>query len=402
MENKSTSPDNTFFVTNIQRFSVNDGPGIRTTVFLKGCPLKCAWCHNPESISPLQDFFFDEEKCVRCGECAKVCPVEAIQSPLKRKIIKDIEVKPIISSSGSILDKIKNGTFGSEDLERSAASLAEEEEAAEIRPPKFDRDLCNRCMGCVDACRHGALTASGRHVSVDEVYDEVLQDKMFYDASGGGMTISGGEPLMQPDVTLELLKRARQDGIHTALDTTGFAKWNVIERILPFLDLVLFDIKTLDDVKHRKWTGVSNHLILENVRKIARTGARIRLRCVIVHDVNYWDPDHPRRVVEFAKTLGDSVVGIDIMPFHNFADKKYEKLGRKYFFKGFPNIEKEDVEDYRDIMESNGPWKPTIGGLLGSDRTGNGSLQNNESEPAQKDTDGIKITVSSARDIKSI
>lgn len=373
MEDQFCSSNDTFLVTNIQRFSVNDGPGIRTTVFLKGCPLKCAWCHNPESINPFQEFFFDAEKCVRCGECVQACPVDAIAPPLKRKVVKDIEVRPIISSSGSILSKIKDGTFGSEEIERSSRSIAEEEEAAEIAPPKFDRDRCNRCMACVDACRHGALTKAARHTTVDEAYQEVLEDKMFYESSGGGMTLSGGEPLMQPDVTLKLLKRAKKDGIHTALDTTGLAKWEHIERILPFVDLVLFDIKTLDDAKHRKWTGVSNRLILENVRKIARTGADIRLRCVIVHDVNYWDLDHPRRVVEFAKTLGSSVVGIDLMPFHNFADKKYEKLGRKYFFKGFPNIFKEDVADYRELIEENGPWIPTIGGLLGADRTGNGS-----------------------------
>jgi pyruvate formate lyase activating enzyme len=191
---------------------------------------------------------------------------------------------------------------------------------------------------------------------------------MFYDRSGGGMTISGGEPLMQPHVTRELFKRAHQDDIHTALDTTGLAKWETIESILPFVDLVLFDIKTLDDVKHRKWTGVSNRLILENVKKIADFGTKIRLRCVIVHDVNYWDLDHARRVVAFANTIGDAVAGIDIMPYHNFADKKYEKLDRKHFFKGFPNIFREDVEDYRRLIEENGRWKPTIGGLLGGEQ----------------------------------
>ncbi|BBO86568.1 glycyl-radical enzyme activating protein [Desulfosarcina ovata] len=377
MENESTNRDEQFFITNIQRFSVNDGPGIRTTVFLKGCPLQCAWCHNPESISPLQDFFFDEEKCVRCGACAQVCPEDAIQPPVKRKFVQDIEVRPIISSSGSILDKIKDGTFGSEEMVRSTRAMADEESmAAEIAPPRFDRDKCVRCMECVNACHYGALTTAGRCTTVDDVYQEVLEDRRFYETSGGGMTISGGEPLMQPDVTRKLFERACQDHIHTTLDTTGLAKWETIERILPYVNLVLFDIKTLDDAKHRKWTGVSNRLILENVRRIASFGTKIRLRCVIVHDVNYWDLGHARGIVEFAKTLGEAVVGIDLMPYHNFADKKYEKLGRKHFFKGFPNIFREDIEDYRELIEKNGPWKPTVGGLIGSDNGSVGYMPN--------------------------
>lgn len=369
MGNEPRTADDKFFITNIQRFSVNDGPGIRTTVFLKGCPLKCAWCHNPETISPLQEFFYDEEKCIRCGQCAKACPVEAIQPPQKRRFVKDIEVKPIISSSGSILDKINDGTFRSDDMDLpNMALIVEENRTENLTPPVFDRDRCIRCMSCVTACRYGALTEVGRSTTIDEVYSEVLEDKNFYETSGGGMTLSGGEPLLQPDVALELFRRARADGIHTALDTTGLAKWETIKRILPFVDLVLFDIKTLSEAKHRKWTGVSNELILENIVKIAETGTRIRVRCVVVHDVNYWDLDHARNVAEFAKSLGESVVGVDIMPFHNFADKKYDKLGKKYFFKGFPNINKEEVAEYQDIMEKFGPCKPTIGGLIGSDR----------------------------------
>lgn len=225
---------------------------------------------QPRIHQPLQEFFFDEEKCVRCGACADACPADAIKPPLKRKFVKDFEVRPIISSTGSILDKIQDGTFGSEEITRSSASMASEEEMAdEIAAPQFDRDKCIHCMQCVDACRYGALTAACRTTTVDEVYGEVLEDRKFYESSGGGMTISGGEPLMQPDVTRSLLKRAWQDQIHTALDTTGLAKWETIASILPYVNLVLFDIKSLDDRKHRKWTGVSNRLILENIRKIA-------------------------------------------------------------------------------------------------------------------------------------
>lgn len=375
LEKASENEPSTFLVTNIQRYSVNDGPGIRTTIFLKGCPLNCAWCHNPESISPHQEFFFDEEKCECCGACANVCPEGAIVPPVERKRIRDPEVRPIISSAGSIIDKINNGTFGSESLfdntQEIVSTMAPARDVAtiEMSPPDFDREKCTHCMQCVDACPHNALYPAARERTLDDVYEEVLADQLFYETSGGGMTISGGEPLLQPEVTLALLKRARTDGIHTALDTTGLAKWQTIERVLSYVDLVLFDVKVLDEVKHKKWTGVSNTLILENLKKIAASGTSIRIRCIVAHNVNYWDLDHPRRVMELANTLGDSVAGIDIMPYHNFAEKKYERLGRKYIFKGFPNLFNEDVEEYRVIMEQSGPWKPSVGGLAESVET---------------------------------
>jgi pyruvate formate lyase activating enzyme len=206
---------------------------------------------------------------------------------------------------------------------------------------------------------------------VEEVIETVLKDKPFYESSGGGMTLSGGEPLLQPDITRSLFKLAHEAGIHTALDTTGFAKWETIESVLPYVDLVLFDIKSLDDRKHQKWTGVSNRLILENVKKIADAGTKIRIRSVIIHDVNYWDPTYAKSIAEFARSLGDSVVGVDLMPYHNFADKKYEKLGRDHFFKGFPNINKEDLEDYLAEMDQDGRLKPSIGGLIGTEKKEN-------------------------------
>ena len=381
MEKTPLNGSSSFLVTNIQRYSVNDGPGIRTTVFLKGCPLSCAWCHNPESINPHQEFFFDEEKCVRCGACASICPENAISPPVERKRVKDPEVKPIISSSRSIVAEINNGTFGSESLfsnaqrNTSRMSMAADIEEIEMSTPVFDREKCTNCMQCVAACQHGALYPASRRRTLDEVYEEVLADQLFYETSGGGMTISGGEPLLQPSVTRALLKRARADGIHTALDTTGFTKWETIERVLPDVDLVLFDVKVLDDVKHKKWTGVSNTLILENLKKIAATGTPIRLRCVIVHNVNFWELNHPRAIVDLAKSLGKSVVGIDIMPYHNFAEKKYERIGRKYVFKGFPNLFNEDVEEYRKIIAANGPWQPTVGGLASSENTTVGGME---------------------------
>ncbi|SPD74688.1 putative naphthyl-2-methyl-succinate synthase activating enzyme [uncultured Desulfobacterium sp.] len=338
-----------FLVTNIQRFSVNDGPGIRTTVFLKGCPLRCAWCHNPECINPFNEIYHDTQKCVRCGACAESCPEGAITPPKK------------VTKNGN--NAVSNNSCCSVPAPQAAAV-----DDVTFNPPVIDRDKCTMCMKCVDACKYGAITKAAAVMTLDEVLDDVVSDEMFYKTSGGGATISGGEPLFQPNTTLALLRAFKDKGISTALDTSGYASWKIIESLLEYVDLMLFDIKTLDDEKHIKWTGVSNTLIIENAKRLAKKGKPMRLRLPIIHDVNYWDLGHPRSVVDFARQLGGSVLGIDILPYHSLSESKNERLGRQYFFKGFPNLYKEDLQDYEEIIRNGGPWEVTIGGLIGVKR----------------------------------
>jgi pyruvate formate lyase activating enzyme len=293
-------------VTNVQRFSTNDGPGIRTTVFLKGCPLRCSWCHNPECVNPFEEFYYIEMKCVRCGHCAEICPEGAITPP---------------------------GPNG--------------------EPPVRDRNKCTRCMKCVNECIYGGLEGVGKPWTIDEIIKEVESDELFYKNSGGGMTLSGGEPLFQPEFTAELLRRAKEAGLHTCLDTSGFARWGNLEKVLPYVDLVLFDIKCMNPEKHWEVTGVSNEVILSNARKIAERGNKMRLRLPIIPGVNQ-EVEFIEEVAKFARELGDAVEGIDLLPFHNWAEGKYTQLDKRYAFEGVKSLNPEDVRDFEKILRSYG------------------------------------------------
>lgn len=261
-------------IFNIQRFSTSDGPGIRTVVFLKGCPLDCAWCHNPESKTVLPGLFFKKESCIGCRACEAVC-----KNHLHR--------------------------------------LTEEDHL-------FEREGCARCGVCAQACPTEALTVCGEQKEAEDIIGTVLRDRMFYEESGGGMTLSGGEPLAQFDFSLELLKRAKEKGLHTAVETCGYSTKD-LSPLCGVVDLWLFDIKLLNEEKHRTYTGVSNELILKNLRLLDSLGAKTVLRCPVIPDVNF-DEEHFALLAELASSL-NHVTAIHLEPYHPLGISKAEQLG---------------------------------------------------------------------------
>jgi glycyl-radical enzyme activating protein len=266
-------------VFDIQRFSVHDGPGIRTTVFLKGCPLRCLWCHNPEGISAGPAVSFLPEKCMACGECARVC------------------------------------THGAHRLEPSPDSGITH---------VYNREACEKCGECTEFCDSGSLEFVGRPMTVDDVMKEVSQDKTFYAASGG-MTISGGEPLAQIDFTVALLRAAQEQGIHTCVETSGFASWERFRLMLPLVDLFLFDCKETDAQRHQDFTGQSNVLILENLRSLHAAGANVQLQCPVVHGFNDRE-DHFQGIASLARSL-PHLAGVQLLPYHPLGESKLRRFG---------------------------------------------------------------------------
>lgn len=292
-------------VFNIQRFSINDGPGIRTTVFLKGCMLNCIWCHNPESKSQKPQLMLHEKLCIGCGECRNACPL-------------------------SLHSVSKNGEH------------------------LINREKCIVCGKCAEACV-GALEIVGKKMSVKEIIKEVLKDKVFYKNSGGGMTLSGGEPLMNPRFVLSLLKAAKEEGLHNCIETSGFARWEDIEALIPYVDLFLWDVKETDSVRHKEYTGVPNERILENLRRLNKAGAGIILRCPIIPTYND-RKEHLEAIAALAEEL-DNVQRIDVEPYHPLGKSKCEDLGKDYplEFLNFPADE--TVKEWMSVIAA-GTTKP--------------------------------------------
>lgn len=281
-------------VFNIQKFSVNDGPGIRTTVFLKGCPLSCIWCHNPESKKAFPELMYSADKCVMCGKCANVCPKNVHLFKNNVHIVK--------------------------------------------------RENCIACGKCEEECLYEALEIAGKEKSVEEVIDEVMKDKVFYETSNGGITLSGGEPLLQYDFSLEILKRAKQEGLHTAMETCGYTSEEKIREIASYVDLFLFDYKITDAELHKKYTGVSNERIIRNLRLLNDIGKQIVLRCPIIPGINDTD-EHFSGIANMANEL-DCVSEINIEPYHPLGKSKAEKLDVEYELSDLKFTEEEQTQSW--------------------------------------------------------
>jgi pyruvate formate lyase activating enzyme len=291
-------------VTNIQGYSIHDGPGIRTVVFLKGCGLECRWCSNPECISPRPEISFFKSLCTRCGKCAGACPENAL------------------------------------DLEPD-------------KPPRIDRKRCTGCGLCSSVCYYQALVLNGKPISVESVFDAVKRDAMFYQPSGGGVTVSGGEVLLQPQFVSSLLEVCRRKGIHTCIETSGYGSESALQQILPFLDYVLFDLKLMNSNRHLIYTGKTNELILANAGIVAQNQAEFLFRMPLIPGVND-DPENIRQTAKFLQALGPRALRIELMPYHRLGTGKYESLDRIYPMAELTSPELEQVERVKNAFHELG------------------------------------------------
>ena len=289
-------------VFNIQRFSVHDGPGIRTTVFLKGCPLNCLWCHNPEGIATEPEIVRSPNRCIECGECVQVCP----------------EGLPIPGQAA-----------GTERI-----------------------DQCVVCGACAQACPCEARQMAGRSMTVDEVMVEILKDRIFFDESGGGVTFSGGEPLSQSAFLRALLSACREQGVHTTVDTSGLAPFDDLKSVAELTDLLLYDVKMIDDTEHRRFTGASNTRILDNLRRLGSGEHRIWIRVPVVPGIK----DRADNV-EATAHLAASVRGVEricLLPYHPLGEDKLRRLGQRSELAGLERPTDIHLQNLLNLVEAQG------------------------------------------------
>ena len=299
-------------VTNIQRYSIHDGDGIRTSVFFKGCPLKCKWCHNPETQSFEKQLLTNREKCAGCMSCVLACPNQAIR------------------------------------MEDGKATI--------------DHELCNGCGKCVTFCLNNIREVAGKEYSIKELLKELKKDEMFYEESGGGVTLSGGEVMcMDMDYIEHLVRELYKNGISVTIDTCGFAPYEHFQRILPYIDTFLYDIKAIDNEVHKEFVGVSNRLILENLEKLSADNARIYIRIPTIKGVNA-DDESMLAVIDWLTTHKIQVAQVNLLPYHDTGSSKYERLETEYEGTEFAAPENEEMEHFVELFKKAGFHNTKIGG----------------------------------------
>lgn len=289
-------------IFDVKKYAIHDGPGIRTTVFMKGCPLRCRWCHNPEGLEPWKQVSYQGNRCIGCRECVDGCPETAL-CLTERGIVRD-------------------------------------------------EDSCRECGHCAEVCPSGAWEAVGRDVSVSALVEMIEKDLIFYESSGGGVTFSGGEPLLQHEALLNLLERCSARGIHTVVDTTGFAPWKCLSAVSGSTDLFLYDLKLMDCDAHKIQTGVSNTVILDNLERLSGRGSDILIRIPLLHGIN--------DLSESLEQMGRFIAGlpqkhpVEILPYHDIHRSKYRKLNREYMADDLSPVTREQARQAAGVLEKFG------------------------------------------------
>ncbi|WP_271808853.1 glycerol dehydratase activator DhaB2 [Clostridium beijerinckii] len=285
-------------IFNIQKFSLHDGPGIRTIVFFKGCNMSCLWCSNPESQEVAPQIMFNKNLCTKCGRCQSVCETSAIDM---------------------------NSVY------------------------RIDKSKCIKCKRCVESCLNGALVFEGKKYSVEEVITELKKDSVQYRRSNGGITLSGGEVLLQPDFAVALLKECKAYGWHTAIETAMYVNSESVKKVMPYIDLAMIDIKSMNDEVHKRFTGVSNNIILKNIKLSDQLTKEIIIRIPVIEGFNA-DLQSIGEIAQFSKSL-TNLKRIDLLPYHNYGENKYEAIGRDYLLGELKSPSEDKMERLKALVE---------------------------------------------------